>query len=495
MSDGLKSKTLHALFWSFFEGIGQQGIQFIISIILARLLLPEQFGLIAMLWIFIAIAQSFIDSGFGQALIQKQDATHTDECSIFYFNILVGFLAAGLLCLTSPWIARFYKQPLLVPLTCVLSINMIINAFGLVQTTLLTKQIDFKTQLKVSVIATVISGTIGVIMAFNGFGVWSLVAQSLCSTLFRTILLWFFNTWRPSLVFSLDSLRGMFAFSSRLLASGLLDTVFRNIYIVVIGKLFTPADLGFYSRAERLQQLPGANISGMVSRVTFPVFSSMQDDKPRLKRGVRKALTMLVMINFPMMIGLAIVANPLVLVLLTEKWAPCIPYLQLLCVVGMLYPLHVINLNVLLAQGRSDLFFRLEVLKKILIVIAIAVTYRWGIIAMIYGQIATSCFAYFLNAYYTGKMLDYPIIEQIHDLMPSLALASIMGVGVYAFHYAPIVNQSALLLVQIMTGIVLYTFLCYIFRISSFMEVIEMVKSKLLNLQYELTIDNKRKTL
>ena len=484
MSCSVKSKTLHALFWSFLERFGQQGIQFVISIILARLLLPEEFGLIAMLSIFMAIAQSFINSGFGQALIQKQDVTHIDECSIFYFNILVGFLAAGLLCLAAPWIAAFYNQPLLVPLTCALSLNLIINAFGLVQTTLLSKHIDFKTQLKVSVIATVISGTIGVTMAINGFGVWSLVAQSLGCNLFRTILLWFFNTWHPSLAFSLDSLRGMFAFGSRLLASGLLDTVFQNIYLVVIGKLFFPMALGFYSRAKELQQLPVSNISTIISRVTFPVFSSVQDDKPRLKRGVRKALTMLVMINFPMMVGLAIVGKPLVLLLLTEKWAPCIPYLQLLCVVGMLYPVHVINLNVLTAQGRSDLFFRLEVLKKVLVVIAIGVTYRWGIIAMIYGQIATSCLAYFLNSYYTGKMLDYPITEQIQDLIPSLALAGIMGLGVYALKYTPIVNQSALLSVQIMTGIALYAVLCYIFRISSFMEVIGMVKSKLLDLRY-----------
>ncbi len=483
MSDGLKSKTLHALFWSFLERFGQQGIHFVISIILARLLLPEQFGLIAMLTIFMAIAQSFINSGFGQALIQKQDVTHIDECSIFYFNILVGFLAAGLLCLAAPWIAGFYNQPLLVPLTCALSLNLIINAFGLVQTTLLTKHIDFKTQLKVSVIATVISGTIGVTMALNGFGVWRLVEQSLSSNLFRTALLWLFNTWRPSLAFSFISLRSMFAFGSRLLASGLLDTIFNNIYPVVIGKLFSPMALGFYSRAEGLQKRPIKNLYSTTSRVTFPVFSSVQNDKPRLKRGVRKALSMLVMINFPMMVGLAIVAKPLVLVLLTEKWAPCIPYLQLLCIVGMLYPVHAINLNVLKAQGRSDLFFRLEILKKILMVIAIAITYRWGIIAMIYGQIATSCLGYFLNAYYTGKMLDYPITEQLHDLMPSLVLASTMGLGVYALKYANIANQLALLFAQIITGIVIYASLCYIFRISSFMEVIEIIKSKIYKLR------------
>jgi len=468
---------------NFLPRIGQQGIQFIISIILARLLLPKEFGLIAMLWVFIAIAQSLVNSGFGQALIQKQDAKYIDECSIFYFNILVGFLAAGLLCLSAPWIADFYKQPLLIVLTCVMSLNMIISSFGMVHGILLTKRMDFKTQLKVSVISTVVSGTIGVVMALKGFGVWSLVAQSLANSLFQTTFLWVFTTWRPSLVFSFNSLRGMFRFGSRLLASGLLDTVFQNIYIVVIGKIFSPADLGFYSRAKKFEELPVLNMSNVIGRVTFPVFSSIQDDKPHLKRGVRKALTTMVMINFPMMIGLAIVARPLVLLLLTEKWAPSIPYLQLLCVVGMLYPLHVINLNVLMAQGRSDLFFRLEILKKILVVIAIAITYRWGIIAMIYGQIATSCIAYILNSYYTGKMLDYPISEQIRDLLPSLAMASIMGGGVFVIHYAPL-NRSALLVVQIMAGAGLYAGLCYIFRISSFMEVVGIVKSKLLDLQH-----------
>ena len=471
MTDSLKSKTIHALFWSFLERFGQLGIQFVISIILARLLLPEEFGLIAMLMIFMAIAQSFIDSGFGQALIQKQNATHIDECSIFYFNIFVGFLAAGLLCLAAPWIAAFYKQPLLAPLTCALSLNLLINCFGLVQTTLLTKHIDFKIQLKVSVIATAISGTIGVTMALYGFGVWSLVAQSLSSNLFRTALLWLFNTWRPSMAFSFVSLRSMFPFGSRLLASGLLDTVFQNIYLVVIGKLFSPASLGFYSRARELQQLPVTNISRIVERVTFPVFSAVQDDKPRLKHCARKALTMLAMINFPMMVGLAIVTKPLVLVLLTEKWLPCVPYLQLLCVVGMLYPVHSINLNILIAQGRSDLLLPLEILKKILIVIAIAVTYRWGIIALIYGQIATSCLSYFLNAYYTGKLINYPLREQMLDFAPYLTISVVMGVGIYSVQLIQFSDNIILLISQTFIGILIYGALCFWFHLSAFMEI------------------------
>ena len=477
--DTLRHKTIRALFWSFFETVGLHGIQFIISIILARLLLPEQYGLIAMLAIFMAIAQTFINSGFGQALIQRKNINHVDECSIFYFNILAGFLGAGLLCLAAPWIADFYNQPFLIPLTRALSLNLIINAFGLVQITLLTKHIDFKTQLKVSVIATVLSGTIGITMALNGFGVWSLVAQSLSSNLFRTVLLWFFTTWRPSLIFSLKALRDMFGFGSRFLASGLLDTVFRNIYLVVIGKLFSPAVLGFYSKAYKIQQLPTASFSSIISRVTFPVFSTIQDDSNRLKSGMRKALRTLAFVNFPLMIGLALVAKPLVMLLLTEKWAPCVPYLQLLCIVGLLYPLHVINLNILMAKGRSDLFFRLEVLKKILVVISIAVTYRWGIIAMIYGQIIVSVVAYYLNSYYTGKLIGYPLKEQVFDFVPYLALGIVMGVAVYSVQWFAFSSNAVLLVSQVLVGVFFYTAMNCIFKTSAFVDTLEILRDKL----------------
>lgn len=466
-----------ALFWSLLERGGQQGIYLVISIILARLLLPEQFGLIAMLAIFMAIAQSFLDSGFGSALIQKKDATHVDSCSIFYFNITVGIAAASLLCLAAPWIAAFYEEPALTPLTRFLSLNLVINSFALIQSTLLVKHIDFKTQLKVSILATTGSGIIGVTLAYRGFGVWSLAVQSVMSTLFRTILLWFFNNWRPSLVFSFAALRGMFTFGSRLLVSGLIDTVFRNIYLVTIGKIFTATDLGFYSRAKSYQQLTAENLTNSVSRVTFTVFSSVQDDTSRLRRGVRKALTTLTFLNFPMMIGLLVTAKPLVLVLLTEKWAPCIPYLQLLCVIGLLYPLHVINLNVLKAKGRSDLFLRLEILKKILVVIVIAVTYRWGIQAMIYGQIGVSILAYYLNSYYTGRLIGYPLKEQIFDLLPYLGMAAVMGIGVYSLEGLRFPNNWTLLISQIVAGVIIYLALSRIFKMHAFVEIADILRN------------------
>ncbi len=479
MSQSLKSRTLHGIFWSLLERSGPQGIQVVISIILARLLLPAQFGLIAMLMIFTTIAQTFIDSGFGQAMIQKKDATHIDECSIFYFNILVSFLAAGLLCLAAPWIADFYNEQLLTPLTRVLSLNLIINAFGLVQITLLVKRIDFKTQLKVSMIATALSGTIGVTMAFNGFGVWSLVAQSLSSNLFRTALLWLFHRWRPAWMFSYASLRVMFAFGSKLLCARLVAATFDNIYLVVIGKIFSAADLGFYSRAKRLQQIPTSNLSSAVGRVTFPVFSSVQDDKARLKRGVRKALLTMAMVNFPMMIGLAVVARPLVLMLITDKWLPCVPYLQLLCVFGILYPLHVININVLLSQGRSDLNLRITVLKNTLKVIFLAITWRWGIEAILWGQIALSLLCYLVNTHYTAILIKYPIQEQIRDLWPYLAMAGIMGLGVYALEYAITGSVALLLAVQVATGIMLFIGMCCLFRPLAFDEVAHIFTQKL----------------
>jgi len=294
-------------------------------VFLARMLFPEQFGLIAMLTIFIALARSFVTSGFGSALIQKKEITHEDKCSVFYFNIVLSVVLAGLLCLAAPWIAAFYGAPLLTPLTRVLSIQLIIGSFGIIHRLLLSKRLDFKTILKVRLITTFISGAVGISMAFNGFGVWSLVGQQLTSSAVNTLFLWVFFSWRPSLTFSVAALRGMFGFGSKLFFSGIIDTFFKHIYLIVIGKIFSPAQLGYFGRARGIQQLPVSNLSFPVKRVTFPVFSTIQDDKERLKKVVHKAITTLVLINFPIMIGLAVVAKPLVIVLLTEKWAPCIP--------------------------------------------------------------------------------------------------------------------------------------------------------------------------
>ena len=474
MNDSLRYKTIHAVSWSFLESIGVRGVQFIVGIVLARLLMPAQFGLIGMLTIFMAVAQSFLDSGFGAALIQKRDASQTDTSSIFYFNIVVGLIVAGLLCLVAPWIAAFYNQPILTSLTRVLSLTIVINSFGLIQNTIITKQINFKTLTKVSLFASVLSGIIGIFMAASGFGVWSLVVQQISSTFFRTVLLWFFNTWRPVLVFSLKALRDMFGFGSRVLASGLLNTIFDNIYLLVIGKLFLATELGFFTRAKQFGEFPSLHLTWMVGRVTFPVFSTIQDDHARLKRGLKKALTTLALVNFPMMIGILVTARHLVLALLTEKWSPCIPYLRLLCLVCLFFPLNWLNMNILFAMGRSDLCLRLEIIKKVLIVINIAVTWRWGIRAMICGQIAVSTFSYYLNSYYNGILVGYPIKEQVLDLSSYLITPILMGLVIYIIGYIPFPNIWFSLLIEVAIGFVVYVGLCWLFRLPAFMEIWQM---------------------
>ncbi|HUW94310.1 MAG TPA: lipopolysaccharide biosynthesis protein [Anaerolineae bacterium] len=466
----LESRAIQGVFWSGIERLGPQAVQLVVSIVLARLLLPREFGLIGMLTIFLALGAVFLNSGFGSALIQKQDATEVHYNSVFYTNILLSVVAAGILCLAAPLIAQFFQQPLLTPLTRVLSLNLVLSAFGLIQVFLMTKRLDFKTQMKASLIASLGSGVVGISMAVLDFGVWSLVAQSVSLTLLNTLLLWVFNTWRPQRVFSLPALRELFGFGSRLLASGLLDTVFSNIYNVVIGKLFSPADLGYYTRAYTLQQLPSQTVGGIVGRVTFPLFSEIQGDPARVRNGFRKALRALVLVSFPLMIGLLACAQPLVLTLLTEKWAPAIPYLQLLCIVGLFYPLQVINLNVLLAMGRSDLFFRLEVIKKALIVIVLAVTWRRGIQAIIAGQIVLSLVAYYLNSYYSGRIVGYGLGAQVRDLLPYLGAAGAMGAGAFALTWLPVAQPGVLLLIQVLAGGLIYGLLCLGFRLPVFMD-------------------------
>lgn len=479
MSDVTRHSTIRGLAWSFFERAGQQCLQLVFSIVLARILSPAEFGVIAMLYIFMSLAQALLDSGFGSALVRAQNTTRLDESSVFYFNIVIGCAAAGVLWLTAPAIAAFYAVPILVPLTRWLSLNMAINAFGVVQTAILTRRIDFKSQMKASLTSTLISGALGVALAYKGYGVWSLVAQSLSSNLIRTVLLWFLSAWRPLLAFSLKSLTGMFGFGSMILVTSMLNTVFYNIYLLIIGKLFTATELGYYSRAQSFQQVPVQQVlSVTIARVLFPVFSAMQEDKARLKRSLQRALTMTALINFPFMAALAAMAEPFIRVLITDKWLPAVPYLQLLCAVGALFPLQQINLNALKAQGRSDLYFRVEVATKLFIIAAILITYRWGIEALIIGQIATSCIAYYFYSYYSGKFLGYPFLEQVRDVAPTLLISIAVGGIIYLISLAGIPNLLVLLLAQTAAGLGLYFTLCGLFKLPAFIELMDITAPK-----------------
>ncbi len=476
--DNLKQKTLSGVFWVLLERLSFRLIQFLPTILLARLLTPAEFGLIGMLMIFILLAQTFLDSGFGVALIRKKDADHTDECSIFYFNILVGIVLAVGLFAGAPLIAGFYDQPMLTSLTRWLSLNIILKSFSLIQTTLLTRNLDFKTQLKANLTATLLGGVGGVVAAYAGLGVWSLVIQTLITSGLHTVSLWLISPWRPSLIFSLAALKSMFAFGSNMLFSSLLATFFDNLYHVFIGKVFSAAALGFYTRANSLKDMVLDMTSRNLSRVLFPAMASIQDDNERLRRVYRKYITLITFLHFPLMLGLAATAAPLINLLFSEQWAESVLFFQLMCLSALLYPLSLINLEVLKVKGRSDLFFRLELIKRAMTLVMILITIRWGIVAILIGQIINSIIAYFLNAYYTNRMIGYPISKQIADIAPNFWLSGVTASGMLMLSYFINWPDWAMFGLQVMSGIVVFLTLALLFRFESLKEVSAVVATQ-----------------
>jgi teichuronic acid exporter len=475
--ENLTGKTIKGLSWNLLEGVGIQVLQFVPTVILARLLAPEQFGLIGMLTLFIALATTFLDSGFGMALIRKKDATHVDECSIFYFNILVGVLSVLILFVLAPLIAAFYKQPLLIPLTRWLSLDILVNAFGLIQITILTRKIDFKTQFIANIAATVASGVIGVAAAYLGMGIWSLVISTISETLMGTATLWLMCDWRPSLTFSMDSLKGMFGFGSRMLLSSLISTFFDNLYQVFIGKVFSATLLGYYTRASSIKSIAIDTTSGTLGRVAYPALASIQNDLVRLKRAYRRIMLLTTFFHFPMMVGLIVIARPLIDLLFTAKWDSTVIFFQLMCIAGLLYPLQLINLDILKVKGRSDLYFHITVIKRCLVILTIIITYRWGINAILIGQIVISVIAYGINSYYSEKLIDYPVKNQLWDVFPSLLIACLMGGGLWfignALHHP---GNFVILVIQISVGVILYSFLHFIIRSESLFEGVTLAK-------------------
>lgn len=482
-NESLREKTISGMLWSFSDSLAGQGIQFVVGLILARILSPAEFGLIGMITVFLAVSQSFIDSGFGQALIRKTGAAESDFSTVFWFNIFAGVLFFLFFFFLAPGIARFYNEPQLQPLTRVLSLILIINSFGLVQRAILTRRIDFRLQTKITVISAVISGAVAVYMALSGYGVWSLVWKSLLGYLIQTILFWMLSGWHPRMIFSRDSFRDLFGFGSKLLISGLIDTAYRNIYPLIIGKFFTAQELGYYTRAEQFTKLPSQNISQIVQRVSYPALSMVQDDTVRLKSGYRQVISATMYISFLAMLGLAAVAKPLVLLLIGEKWLPSVPYLQLLCLGGMLYPLHAINLNMLKVRGRSDLFLKLEIIKKLFAIPVILAGIFISINAMLIGMVIHSFAAYFINSYYSGKLIEYPFREQIGDIYPSFFLALFVSIPVWGMTLILPFNNLIVLLLQFTAGIGAALLLSEIVCPAGYNEIKAIVKEKVTQLR------------
>lgn len=474
----LKQKTVSGLIWSFVDNIASLGISFIIGIILARLLRPNDFGLIGMISIFIAISQSFIDSGFRQSLIRKQNCTPIDYSTVFYFSVVVGIFFYFLLFVCAKWISVFFQEPILKDLIRVLGLGLVINSFTIIQSTLLTKDIDFKLQAKISVIASVISGTISIYLAYRGWGVWSLVVLTLVKYTINLLLLSYWCKWKPIWCFSIKSLKELFSFGSKLLVSGLIDTIYRNVYYIVIGKYFTAVELGYYTRADQFQSLPSSNIQTIIGRVSYPVLLTIQNDIPRLREAYKKIIRSTMLITFVLMLGMAAIARPMIYTLIGEKWEPCVIYLQMLCMVGMFYPLHAINLNMLEVQGRSDLFLHLEIIKKILAVPIVIIGIVWGIKIMILGMMVNTLIAYYLNSYWSGRFIGYSFYTQLKDILPSLLLAIVMSAVVFAEGLLIPLSMIYLLIIQLITGAILTFGLCEIFQFKDYLFIKEIVKGK-----------------
>ena len=474
MSESLKNKTVKGTVWSSLDAFLGQGITFLVGLVLARLLSPEEYGLIAIITIFISVFNSIVDSGFSNALIRKQDATEADYNTVFYTNLAISTVLSTALFFGAPLIADFFSRPQLTSLTKAMSSVVIINAFAIVQNIRLTKNIDFKTKTKVSLIASLTSGVIGIAMAFGGFGVWSLVAQQISKQLLNSVFLWFFIRWMPKLLFSWKSFKEMFDFGWKLLVSGLINTIWTEIYQVIIGKFYQPQTLGQYTRAQQFSSIFSSNLTSIIQRVSYPVFSQLQDDKERLKSGYKRIIKITMLVSFVLMLGLAAIAKPMILVLIGDKWLPAVPFLQILCFNMMLYPLHSINLNMLQVQGRSDLFLKLEIVKKIVGVIPLCLGIFVNIYYMLIGSVFVGFFSYFLNARYSGPFLNYSIKEQVKDIMPGFSIALLVALPVYAISYLPL-NPFILLPMQLLVGLLIVLILCEKAGLEEYKEIKSIV--------------------
>lgn len=473
----LKDKTVKGVIWSAVDRFSAQGIQFVFSILIARLLLPEDYGVIAMLNIFLAVSQTFIDSGFGTALIRKIDRTETDFSTVFYFNIVVAAVFYLILFFSAPAIAKFYETPLLESVTKVVALNLIIGSLSGIHNAKLSIDIDFKSRAKISILTTLLTGAVGLWMAYAGYGVWALVVQNLCSSVLRTVMLWIVVKWRPKLIFSWKSFIELFSFGSKLLASALISTIYENVYTLVIGKFFNPSTLGIYSRASSLAQFPSSNITSVLQTVTFPVLSSIQNDEELLTNAYKRFLCLSAFVIFPLMIGLALVADPFIRIVLTDKWEDSIYLLQIICFALMWYPIHAINLNILQVKGRSDFFLKLEIIKRVQGIIILCVTVPFGIVVMCYGQVVSSLLSLIWNTHYTKRLIGYGYFDQMRDLMPILTHSLIMGLIVWLMvHFMPTLWLK--LVVGIVSGIIYYIAGAYIMRFPEMDELLTILKLK-----------------
>jgi O-antigen/teichoic acid export membrane protein len=483
----LARQTITGVMWNFSEQIGRRGINVLVTLLLAHFLVPEDFGLVAVTSAIIMVASGLMESGFKQALIRMEHAGPVDYNTAFFSNIGLGVVAYAGVFMLAPVVAGFYEEPRLDALIKVGGILILINAFQVVQYAILSKGMDFRSLLMASMPASIVAGVLAVFFAFIGIGIWALVAHMMLYALLNNVFIWRRSDWRPALVVSRKSFREMFGFGSRLFVASTIDIVFRNLYVVVIAKVFFATIAGYYFFAGKIKDLVVNQLVYSIMTVLYPALSTVQHDSEKLKDGFRKALRLTTFILFPSMAFLAALAEPLFTVLLPDNWLPAVPYLQILCIAGLLIPVHSINLNILKIKGRSDLFLRLEIIKKMILVVILSISLQFGIFGVLVGQIFASVVGYVPNSYYSGKLVNYPAKEQLGDFMPALFLASAIGVAAYILvamlDWPAFVELCALGVL----AVVLYVSLAYVFKMKALALAAGLLTGAVKNEGYQAT--------
>ncbi|MDY6396596.1 MAG: lipopolysaccharide biosynthesis protein [Treponema sp.] len=475
-----RQKIFSNLIWRFLERTGAQLVAFIVAIVLARILTPEDYGTIALITVFTTILNVFVDSGLGSALVQKKDADNVDFSTVFYTNVIFCIIIYAILFFASPFIADFYKRPELTSVIRVLGITILISGVKNIQQSYVSKTLQFKKFFFATLVGTVIAAIVGVWMAYHGFGVWALVAQQITNLSIDTILLWITVKWHPDFIFSFERLKGLFSFGWKLLVSALLDTTYNNLRNLIIGKNYSSEDLAFYTKGNLFPNAIVGNINNAIDSVLLPAMAGEQDDKGRVKQMTRRAIKTGTYCIAPLMMGLAGCAPAIVHLLLTDKWLPCVPYMRIFCITYMFWPIHTANLNAIKALGRSDLFLKLEIWKKVVGLVVLFSTMWFGVMVMAYSLLFTSVTSQIINTWPNRKLLKYGYFEQLKDILPGIILAFVMGILISLFNLFPLA-EWIILIIQIPVGIIIYISFSMIFKLESFEYLKNSIQEKFIH--------------
>ena len=473
----LRQQTKKGLYWSFFNQFANYGMQFCVGIVMARLLSPSDYGITALPAVFMAVAYIIQNGGLSGALIRKTDLSEKDLSTAFYYSISVGIVLYVVMFFSATWIADFYNTPVLVPLIRVIALGFLWGPLGTPQNVILNRKLDFKTPTKISIISRIVSAIVGISMAFIGYGLWALVISGLLSSFLSLLMNWYVVRWIPKTGWSKDSFKYLWDYGNKMMASSLLDTLYNNIAPVFIGKFYSPAELGVYNRAQGYAMMPSQNVTGVIQGVTFPVLSKMQNDDEALAHNYRRMLKATAFIIFPIMMMLSALAHPLVIILVTAKWESCVILLQIICFSFMWYPVHAINLNLLQVKGRSDLFLRLEIIKKIVGVSILAITLPHGLIVFCCGSVVSSLIALVINTYYTGNLINVGYFKQMRDLLPIVLLGLVMFAMIHLSNYL-ISNMLLQIICGGILGAIVYIGGAILFKFSELDDVKYMLKRK-----------------